>query len=206
LWIGLKAGAYQLQGTPSFVFAKKLRALKWDIKTWNKNVFGNIGDLVRERVEELKSLELAAEGGGLSEEDKERKRLHLERSLLQEEICWRQKSRIKWLKEGDKCTKVFHLMANSNRRFNNINSLRINVSLSSNPAAIREHAASYFESMFTESMPWRPKLDDLDFEALNEEEASSLEAPFLEREVKDVVFGMDGNKVPGPDGFSVAFF
>jgi hypothetical protein len=206
LWIGLKAGAYQLQGTPSFVFAKKLRALKWDIKTWNKNVFGNIGDLVRERVEELKSLELAAEGGGLSEEDKERKRLHLERSLLQEEICWRQKFRIKWLKEGDKCTKVFHLMANSNRRFNNINSLRINVSLSSNPAAIREHAASYFESMFTESMPWRPKLDDLDFEALNEEEASSLEAPFLEREVKDVVFGMDGNKVLGPDGFSVAFF
>jgi hypothetical protein len=192
--------AYQFQGTPSFVFAKKLRALKGDIKTWNKNVFGNIGALVKERVEELKSLELAAEGGGLSEEDKERKRLlcrDLERSLLQEEICWRQKSRIKWLKEGDKCTKFFHLMANSNRRFNNIDSLLINGSLSSNPDDIREHAASYFESMFTETMPWRPKLDDLDFEALNEGEASVLEAPFLEREVKDVVFGMDGNNALG---------
>jgi hypothetical protein len=100
--------AYQFQGTPSFVFAKKLRALKGDIKTWNKNVFGNIGALVKERVEELKSLQLAAEDGGLSEEDKERRRLlcrDLERSLLQEEICWRKKSRIKWLKEGDKCTK-----------------------------------------------------------------------------------------------------
>jgi hypothetical protein len=60
--------------------------------------------------------------------------------------------------------------------------------------------------MFSETMPWRPKLDDLDFEVLNEDEASALEAPFLEREVKDVVFGMDGNKAPSPDGFSMAFF
>jgi hypothetical protein len=200
---------YQFQGTPSFVLSKKLRALKGDIKTWNKNVFGNIGALVKEKVEELKILELATEGGGLSEEEKERKRLlcrDLERSLLQEEICWRQKSKIKWLKERDKCKKKFHLMANSNRRFNTIDSLHINVSLSSNPAAIREHAASFYESMFAETMTWRPKLDELDFEALTEVEASSLEAPFFEREVKEVVFGMDGNKAPGPDGFSLTFF
>ena len=37
-------------------------------------------------------------------------------------------------------------------------------------------------------------------------DASSLEAPFLEREVKDVIFGMDKNKAPGSDGFSLAFF
>ena len=37
-------------------------------------------------------------------------------------------------------------------------------------------------------------------------EASSLEAPFLEREVKDVICGMDGNKAPRPDGFSLALF
>jgi hypothetical protein len=97
-------------------------------------------------------------------------------------------------------------MANSNRRFNTIDSLHINVSLSSNPAAIREHAASFYESMFAETMTWRPKLDELDFEALTEVEASSLEAPFFEREVKEVVFGMDGNKAPGPDGFSLTFF
>jgi hypothetical protein len=60
--------------------------------------------------------------------------------------------------------------------------------------------------MFAESMCWRPKLDDLEFESLSEDEAASLEAPFLEKEVKDVVFGMDGDKAPGPDGFSLAFF
>jgi hypothetical protein len=40
------------------------------------------------------------------------------------------------------------------------------------------------------------------FKSLSKDEAASLEAPFLEKEVKDVIFGMDGDKAPGPDGFS----
>jgi hypothetical protein len=39
----------------------------------------------------------------------------LEAIFLQEEISWRQKSRIWWLKKGDKCTKFFHQVANANR-------------------------------------------------------------------------------------------
>jgi hypothetical protein len=97
-------------------------------------------------------------------------------------------------------------MANSNKRFNSIGSLLIDRSLSSNPVAIREHAVNFYESMFAESMSWRSRLDDLDFNSLSAGEASSLEAPFLEREVKEVIFGMDGDKAPGPDGFSLAFF
>jgi hypothetical protein len=156
---------YNFQGIPSFIFAKKIRALKGYIINWNKMVFGNVGVLIKERVDELKALEITAKGEGLSEEERERKRQlcrDLERALLQEEISWRQKSR-KWLKEGDKCTQFFHLMANSNKRYNTIDSLHIDGVLSSNPVAIREHAVNYFESMFAESMFWRPKLDDLEF-------------------------------------------
>jgi hypothetical protein len=165
--------------------------------------------LIKERLDELKALELAAEGGGFSEEERERKIIlcrDLERALLQEEISWRQKSRIEWLKEGDKCTKFFHMMANSNKRYNTIESLHINGALTSNPAAIRDHAVNFYASMFAERMSWRPRLDDLVFESLSTVEASSLEAPFLEKGVKDVIFGMDGNKALGPDGFSLAFF
>jgi hypothetical protein len=97
-------------------------------------------------------------------------------------------------------------MANSNKRFNTIDSLHINGVLESNPELIRVHAANYFENMFAESMSWRPKLDDLEFESLSKGEAASLEAPFLEKEVKEVIYGMNGNKAPGPDGFSIAFF
>jgi hypothetical protein len=59
--------------------------------------------------------------------------------------------------------------------------------------------------IFIESLNWRPRLDDLDFDMLNACEASRLEATFEEREVWEVVKGMDRDKAFGPDGFSMAF-
>jgi hypothetical protein len=35
--------SYQFQGFPSFVLARKLKALKVDLKKWNKEIFGNAG-------------------------------------------------------------------------------------------------------------------------------------------------------------------
>ena len=48
-----------------------------------------MGALIKERVDELKALELAAEGGALNEVEKDRKSMlykDIERALLQEEI------------------------------------------------------------------------------------------------------------------------
>jgi hypothetical protein len=49
-------------------------------------------------------------------------------------------------------------------------------------------------------------LDNLAFDSLDAVEASSLEFPFEEKEVLEVVKGMNRDKAPGPDGFSIAFF
>jgi hypothetical protein len=49
-------------------------------------------------------------------------------------------------------------------------------------------------------------LDNLAFDSLDVVEASSLELPFEEREVLEVVKGLNCDKAPGPDGFSLAFF
>jgi hypothetical protein len=202
-------GSFSFEGSPSFVLAKKLQALKGEIKKWNFEVFGNVGSRNKAWAEELELLDSYEEGRGLSEEEKERRRelvTGLEASLLQEEICWKQKSRIRWLKEGDKCTKFFHLVANANRRNNSIESLTVNGSPTSDPNLISSHIVNYYDTLFSEPISWRPRVDNLEFEALSMDEAASLEDPFEEREVREVINSMDWDKAPGPDGFSLAFF
>jgi hypothetical protein len=198
--------SFSFRGSPSFILAKKLRALKGEIKRWNREVFGIVGARIKAWAEELELLDRSEEVCRLSEEEKERRSLlasDLEASLLQEKISWRQKSRVWWLKEGDKCTKFFHQVASANRKNNAIESLIVNGLPTSDPACIGEHVVNYYKTLFTEPLSWRPRLDNLEFDRLNGEEASSLEDPFEEREV---IKGMDRDKVPGPDGFTMAFF
>jgi len=85
-------------------------------------------------LKELGALDRFEEQRGLAPEEKFRKSeviRDMENTTLQEEISWRQKSRVLWLKEGDKCTKFFHQIANSNRKSNSIESLSVNGSISS---------------------------------------------------------------------------
>jgi len=44
--------------------------------------------------------------------------------LKEEEIMWRQRSRVHWLKEGDANSSYFHKIANGRRRVNAIPSLQ----------------------------------------------------------------------------------
>ena len=201
--------SFQFFGTSSFVLAKKLRALKWEIKRWNLEEFGDVRERNKVNCEELKSLDSIEEERQLTKEEKARRRQitrELEATLLQEEISWIQKSRIRWLKEGDKCTKFFHQVANANHRNNSIKSLIVNGSFTSDPTIISDYIVNFYDSLFTEPLNWKPHLDNLEFDMFSVMKASSLEDPFDEREVWEVIKVMDRDKAPGPDGLSMAFF
>ena len=55
-------------------------------------------------------------------------------------------------------------------------------------------------------MAHRPILDDVDFSSILVEDASWLNRSFEEEEVFGVIKDFNGDKAPGPDGFSMAFF
>ena len=57
-------------GTPSFVLAKKLKALKEDIIQWNCREFGNIDRQKKQLLEELKILDAKEEELGFTDGDK----------------------------------------------------------------------------------------------------------------------------------------
>ena len=95
--------SYHFQGTHSFSLANKLKMLKLDLKRWNVEEFGNIGLRVQNLWKDLNVLEVIEEVRALTmEERREKDRIHeeLEKSILLEEICWRQKSRALFLKRG----------------------------------------------------------------------------------------------------------
>jgi hypothetical protein len=99
--------SYRFQGSPSFIFAQKLKA---DLKRGNEQEFGNVEAIKQAQMEELNALDRLGEELGLALEEKVWKCLVIRdlETILQEEINWRQKSRILWLKEGDKCIEYFH--------------------------------------------------------------------------------------------------
>jgi hypothetical protein len=201
--------SYIFYGTPSYIMACKLKALKVDLKKWNEEVFRNVGVKKNKLMFELEELDAVADLRQLTGEESQKKAqivVDLECTSLLEEISWRQKSRALWLREGDKNTKFFHRLANSHRRYNSISSLSINGVLSSDSETISECITNFYTHLFEEEECERPLLDGLDFSMISGKDALWLERLFGEEEVAGVVAGFNGDKAPGPDGFSMWFF
>lgn len=61
---------YSFSGTPSFVLAKKLKAVREDLKRWNKRKSGNLGINKKKFLGELARLDVKEGVHGLIDEEK----------------------------------------------------------------------------------------------------------------------------------------
>ena len=201
--------SYSFRGTPSYVLSQKLKALKADLKLWNKQVFGDVG-LKRQQLEsELIAFDEKEVSSFLTTEERvlrEACKSELEKLVIMEEVSWRQKSRVLWLKEGDNNTKFFHQMANSHRRCNYMERVEVDGTVFEMESEVKEKVVQFYASLYQEQEPWRPKVDGLVFDMISEEEQALLERKFDREEVLQVVNDLQGDKAPGPDGFTMAFF
>ena len=64
----------------------------------------------------------------------------------------------------------------------------------------------FYRQLYSENVAHRPILDEVVFSSISEEDATWLDRPFDEDEVFGVVNEFKGDKAPGPNGFSMAFF
>lgn len=135
-------------------------------------------------------------------------RKELSEEYYNEEIFWKQKSMLYWLKAGDRNTQFFHAITKNRRAQNTIHSL---VDAEGKEWFEEDDmgrvAEDYFKSLFTsedvgiqmqewEDMP--PKVSQNQNEELLKEVTME--------EVKRAVFETNPQKCPGPDGMSAYFY
>ena len=178
--------SYSYNGTPSFVLAQKLKALKGDLKDWNQQVFQDVG-VRRQHLEcELEALDLKESLTSLLDEERNSRdgcKLELEKVAQLEEVSWRQKSRVLWLQEGDNNTKFFHKMVNSHRHYNYMERVEVDGVVYEDNSVIRAKVVQFYESLYQEHESWRPTVNGLDFDVISSEERNMLERPFSSDEV-----------------------
>ncbi|MCH92512.1 LINE-1 reverse transcriptase like, partial [Trifolium medium] len=188
-----------------FVLKEKLKRLKGDLRSWNKDVYGNIDTKIDDLTKEIESLELGGEREGLSEYDllDRKDKFNLLWLLLKSKDSMEfQKSRSRWLREGDANTGFFHVCVKSRKRSNSIVTLRKGRFWLTRPEEIRSEVVSYFRNHFEEVEWKRPRLDDIDFIQPSHMEVVNIEESFRVTEVSEVIELADVNKSPGPDGFN----
>lgn len=170
--------------------------------TWNSTVFGHIDRNIASLEDEIHNWDTISNERSLSEVEITNRReaeQNLWLWLKRKETFWAQNSKAKWLKEGDKNTKFFHILASIRKRKNTINTLFSNGKIFDDPAGIHKEAVSYFKNIFREPYKSRPHFEGLEFRKLNNDQATKLIAPFSHEEIDRAVKECSSNKAPGPD-------
>ena len=68
--------------------------------------------------------------------------------LSLEEISWRQKLRMLWIKEGDNNTKFFHKVANSRRRFNHLSFLEVDGVIYEEESEMAAQVVNFYKNLY----------------------------------------------------------
>ena len=172
---------------------------------WNKREFGHVGRQIKLLKTKLQMLEAFPEN---NMDDIRKVRLTLNSWLDTEEIMWKQRSRNRYLKEGDRNTSFFHTKASNRKQRNWIQGLEDDNGAWQEGLDDIEHVATqYFSSLFTSSRPGEMT------ELLNAVSPSVTEAmnhllaqDFQASEITQAIKQMQPNTAPRPDGLPPLFY
>lgn len=116
----------------------------------------------------------------------------------------RQRSRMRWIREGDANSKLFQAFANG-RSKNFILFIKVSESIITEQCQKEEVFTLVFENLLGQDHAREFTLD-LDYLGLQEVDLQELDDFFTEDEVWQVVKELHPDRAPGPDGFIGAFY
>lgn len=156
-------GATTMYLAGGYVLKEKFKKLKQRLKDWNKNQFGDAQQELKKVEAELNNLEKEGDGRQLNEEDQKLSR------QLKEDLWWwatrsvesiaRQNARTKWIKEGDRNSRYFHLTVNWKRHYNMLRGVNVDGCWIHELGRVKKEIRLFFKMRFQESEWERLRLD-----------------------------------------------
>ena len=199
---------YHLSGWGGFALKQKLKLIKTHIRQWSLQNGGVTSAKIQNLKKDLNALEAGVNGSNMSQAEMELKKSLQEQlwaAATAYESMMRQKSRVKWIKEGDSNSGYFHRLINHRRRVNAFQGLLVEGEWIHDPSRIKRVVLSHFKERFSEQNHHRPTLDGIQFPSLDQGQNDSLVARFSKMEIKAAVWACGGDKSPGPDGLNFNF-
>lgn len=196
---------------PMQLLTKKLMILNSELKIWNRNIFGDIHLKVSEALQKVEEVQNLISSSGFSSElhEKEIKaQLDLQQALSFEESYWKDKSRLKWLTQGDRNTRFFHRTAQMKKVSKQMSSLRHGDSILLEPAEIENRVISYFTELFASSNSCTDNglIEKVVPQLVSADDNIMLTCEPSAEEIKVAVFSLNKDSAPGPDGYGGGFF
>lgn len=126
---------------------------------------------------------------------------------MDEEVYWRNKARVNWLKAGDRNTAFFHAQTIQRRQQNKLMGLEDSLGRwCEGDQAVRGIALDYFQNIFSsEGISEVDSVLHCVDQRVSERMNRFLTRPISFTEVKTAVFQMPSDKASGPDGMGVSF-
>ena len=193
------------RGNPAATVSSKLSSARSAISEWNKSQQRNSQQVIEQKKWELnEALSSSVNDTALIQNISET----LNAAYLAEEEYWKQRSRLLWLKLGDRNTGYFHAITKSRKRANGFSVIeKEDGQTVHKEEEIVSVIGDYFQALFT-SLPGdreetvRRALHPIVSVAENQ----VLIAIPSAAEIREAAFSIHADKAPGPDGFSAGFF
>lgn len=132
----------------------------------------------------------------------------LDKAFTDEELFWKQRSRIQWLHSGDRNSSFFHAVTRERRTIN-----KFSVIEKPNGHAVFEEEqivttiTDYYTELFSSQQNTSLQvLDEVLSPLISSEMNDALIRIPNKQEIMQAVFSIHPDKAPGPDGFSPSFY
>ncbi|KAH6784357.1 hypothetical protein C2S52_009316 [Perilla frutescens var. hirtella] len=187
----------------------KLKRVRKRLSQWNWDVFGDVFARVRQADVVVAVSQASYDSSPTLDARAELSRCvdeYVLRTWMEEDF-WKQKAAVRWVTEGERNSHFFQGWVKQRRCKSRIHSIEDDGRVIEDDDGIRASAAGFFQRLLTSDID---QLGDPDFSCLHgipmDMDTDGLcRTPDID-EIRSAVFGISGDSVSGPDGFTSLFF